>query len=257
MATATLEPKTDEQFLLRDVKIIGTRSRGLKGNIRREYPPQVLREAVPLFEGAPVCLDHDTNSLYGSRPYATRIGFIKNVRFDDSDPNDVGLRGDLQLNPHHALAESVQWDYSHESRKIGLSFFGDGPVQDGKVQKITIVKSVDLVQWPATNESLVESLAEDAAEAAEPEENPHEKRLAAVEASVADHHSRLAECENCLRECMGKAESIEMREKLGTVLSEVSELRKPKAVHIHPNLNKKPTEEDLKAFVRSITRKPL
>lgn len=234
----------DGGSILRNVRVIGRKSRN-----GREYPLPVLREAIPLFEGCLVNVDHDLSGR--NRSYEDNIGVLKNVREDAE-----GLMADLHLKPTHELYESIKWDYKHATKKIGLSFFGDGPVVNGIVTKIDSVTEVDLVLNPATAKSLVES--------EEPEEKPeapadkvdytkrehemvmgHDAKLVEHDEKLADHESKLAEC----MDSMKKAES-EMMGRLKSALAEIEMLSGKKAVHIHPDLKKRAA--DLDDFVQDI-----
>lgn len=136
--------------VIRGVKVLGAIS--ANGRI---YAPQALAEAVKLYEGRPVNIDHIDG---GRRSYRDRIGRIVGVRLDAD-----GIYGDLVVNPKHPLAEQLFWDAEHCPENVGLSHDAEGRTRlsDGKVivEAIKAVRSVDLVAEPATTKGLFEGLA--------------------------------------------------------------------------------------------------
>lgn len=137
-----------EQGILRDVSICGTRS--TNGRI---YPESVLRGAIGMYEGRRVRLNHHA----GNSDVRSRFGELRGVAFRDGK-----LRGDLHFLTKHPdadwLAEAVEKKY----QEIGLSHdvlaeydvLSDGTVQ---ITQIREVRSVDIVDGPATNRSFTES----------------------------------------------------------------------------------------------------
>ena len=104
--------------LIRGVKILGTESRN-----GRIYLPQAIRDAVPLYEGAKVNINHHQQQLSGPRDYRDRIGVIRNVSVREGD----GLFADFHFNPKHELAEQFLWDAEHAPENVGLFAQRDGP----------------------------------------------------------------------------------------------------------------------------------
>jgi len=151
------------QGVIRGVKILGIRSRN-----GREYLPQALSRAVPLYENAKVNVNHPKGPPDQVRDYQERLGVIRNVRFRP----DEGLFADLYFNPKHAVAEQLIWDAEHMPENVGFSHNvvartsrrGDRVV----VEAICRVQSVDLVADPATTSGLFEAAAQPASDPAAP-----------------------------------------------------------------------------------------
>jgi hypothetical protein len=141
-----------QRGVIRGVKILGTRSQN-----GRTYLAEAIGQAVPLYEGAKVNVNHAKGTPSGPRDYQDRIGVIRNVTVRA----DEGLFGDFHFNPKHALAEQLLWDAEHAPQNVGFSHNvqartarrGDTVV----VEAITKVQSVDLVADPATTRGLFES----------------------------------------------------------------------------------------------------
>ena len=139
--------------IIRDVKLLGLRSRN-----GRIYRPEALREAVPLYEGAKVNVNHPEGHPAAVRDYRDRLGVIRHVRYEENR----GLFGDLVYNPRHSLAEQLAWDAEHLPGNVGLSHNVLARVgSDGRqavVEAILQVYSVDLVADPATTSGLFEGV---------------------------------------------------------------------------------------------------
>jgi len=137
-----------ERSVIEGVKLLGLVSQN-----GRSYLKEAVARAVPLYEGAPVNIDHAN----GARSYADRIGSIHNVRVEQGGG---GLRGDLHFNPKHALAEQLLWDAQNSPSNVGLSHAIEARTsrRGGKVivEEILRVQSVDLVADPATTRGLFE-----------------------------------------------------------------------------------------------------
>ena len=136
-----------ERGVISRVKVLG----GTSAN-GREYPVATMRAAAPLYEGAPVNINHSS----GPRNYEDRVGHVVNVKIEGD-----GLRADLHFNPKHAIAEQLAWDAEHAPHRVGLSHVVTARTasRGGKiiVEEITRVQSVDLVADPATTGGLFES----------------------------------------------------------------------------------------------------
>ncbi|NLE39818.1 MAG: hypothetical protein GX621_17500, partial [Pirellulaceae bacterium] len=147
--------------VLRGVKVLGPRSRN-----GRTYLDEAMRQAVSLYEGAKVNVNHPKADPLAARDYRDRIGNLRNVVVRVGE----GLFADFHFNPKHALAEQLIWDAQHAPENVGFSHNvlartarrGDQTV----VEAITQVQSVDLVADPATTQGLFESVAKSAAEPA-------------------------------------------------------------------------------------------
>jgi hypothetical protein len=140
------------------VKVLGLESRN-----GRTYLPEALAQAVPLYEGAKVNVNHPKGGPQAPRDYQDRIGAIRNVALRAGE----GLFADLFFNPKHALAEQLAWDAEHAPENVGFSHnveartsrAGDRVV----VEAILRVQGVDLVADPATTRGLFEAVGDPAA----------------------------------------------------------------------------------------------
>ena len=137
--------------VIRGVKLLGLRSRN-----GRRYREDALRDAIGLYEGAKVNVNHPKGHPLSPRDYQDRLGVIRGVRFRVGE----GLFGDLHFNPKHTLSEQLVWDAEHAPQNVGVSHnvlarttrSGDETV----VEAITKVQSIDLVADPATTAGLFE-----------------------------------------------------------------------------------------------------
>ena len=137
--------------VIRGVKVLGLKSRN-----GRRYQETALAEAVKLYEGAKVNVNHPKGHPLSPRDYQDRLGVICGVQLRPGE----GLFGDLHFNPKHLLSEQLMWDAEHASQNVGLSHNvlahttrqGDETV----VEAITKVQSIDLVADPATTRGLFE-----------------------------------------------------------------------------------------------------
>ncbi len=144
-----------ERGVLTGVKILGPQSKN-----GRVYPLPTLQQAVALYEGARVNVDHASGAGANgsSRDYEDRIGAIHNVAC-----RPEGLYGDFHFNPKHRLVEQLLWDAEHSPANVGFSHNVLARTKrDGEqttVEEILQVQSVDLVADPATTLGLFESTA--------------------------------------------------------------------------------------------------
>lgn len=137
--------------VIRGVKVLGRKSSN-----DREYLPETIRRAVPLYEGAPVRVNHPDRPD-DQRKAEDTFGWLRNVR--------VGPSGDLYADLHylksHPMAERICESAERNSRLIGLSHNAEGEVERRGdrlvVTAIHEVRSVDLVADPATTTGLFES----------------------------------------------------------------------------------------------------
>jgi hypothetical protein len=138
--------------VIRGVKLLGLASRN-----NRRYREQALVDAVGLYEGAKVNINHPKGHPLSPRDYQDRLGVVRGVEFRAGE----GLFGDLHFNPKHMLSEQLVWDAEHAPQNVGMSHnvlartkrSGDETV----VEAITKVQSIDLVADPATTSGLYES----------------------------------------------------------------------------------------------------
>jgi len=137
--------------VLRGVKLLGLRSRN-----GRRYAEAALRQAIGLYEGSKVNVNHPVRDPLAPRDYRDRLGVVRNVRLEPG----AGLFGDLHYNPKHALAEQLAWDAENAPQNVGLSHNVLGRTRrdcgETVVEAITRVQSVDLVADPATTLGLFE-----------------------------------------------------------------------------------------------------
>jgi hypothetical protein len=142
--------------IIRGVKLLGLSSRN-----GRRYRENALVEAVGLYEGAKVNINHPKGHPLSPRDYQDRLGEIRGVQFRAGE----GLFGDLHFNPKHALSEQLMWDAEHAPQNVGLSHnvlartAREG--EETAVEAITKVQSIDLVADPATTAGLFEHSGRD------------------------------------------------------------------------------------------------
>ncbi|MEM9700859.1 MAG: hypothetical protein AAF907_00275 [Planctomycetota bacterium] len=154
--------------LIRGVALCGTESRN--GYV---YPESVLRAAAPLYEGAPVFLDHasappgpglhaasqpasGTNRGRSARDY---VGSVRSVRFENGR-----LRGDvaaLETEAGRTFLALAAGDADDAAPRVGMSHvvLAERTPDGSEVTAIREVLSVDAVAFPATVSRLRESLS--------------------------------------------------------------------------------------------------
>ena len=138
--------------VIKGVKIIGVESKN-----GYTYSLEALRDAVPLYEEAPVFILHP-NSLeksVGSRKLYDHFGSLRAIR---ERQNGKGLYADLHVKLSHPMADSVLDAVRRGEAKFGLSHNAtcDFNEHGTEVVKISAVNSVDLVDEPATTNNLFE-----------------------------------------------------------------------------------------------------
>lgn len=141
-----------ESGVIRDVRILGAESRN-----GRRYTEEAMRDAVGLYEGADVHIDHRLSEKDPQRGLWEAFGVLRNIRYVEADKS---LRGDLHYLKTHEATDKILERIERWPDTIGLSHeaYGDSR-RDGDVvvvDRITEVRSVDLVRDPATNKSLFE-----------------------------------------------------------------------------------------------------
>ena len=141
----------EETGLISGVRVLGA----ISSNARR-YKHSAMREAVGLYEGTAVYVDHP-ESADTPRKYGDHLGSLQNVRFQEN-----AIYADLQVNLEHPLAKKVLWDAKNRTPGVGLSHNADGVAaaestsSELVIGEIKRVRSVDLVASPGTNRSLFE-----------------------------------------------------------------------------------------------------
>jgi hypothetical protein len=165
--------------LIRGVKILGFHSRNPGSVLGKDfadlagydYDPSAIKQALPLYEGAPVNLDHleskrDGNGMRvpdGSRHVKQRFGKLQNVRVESD-----GAYADIRYLDNHPLTPMVLEAAEEMPDVFTMSHHAHGEVDRcngnggddsrGKVTKINQVHSVDLIaERPGTTTSLFES----------------------------------------------------------------------------------------------------
>jgi hypothetical protein len=160
--------------LIRGVKILGFHSRNPGSVLGKDfadmagydYDPSAIKQALPLYEGAPVNLDHleskrDGNGMRvpdGSRHVKQRFGKLQNVRVEAD-----GAYADIRYLDNHPLTPMVLEAAEEMPDVFTMSHHAHGDVDKGndsrgKVTKINQVHSVDLIaERPGTTTSLFES----------------------------------------------------------------------------------------------------
>lgn len=138
--------------VIRGVKILGASSKN-----GRDYSPQALREAAAIYEGLGVNTNHPNRATPNvSRTVEEGVGWLENVTVKPD-----GVYGDLNIIKSHPLAETLFEVAERKPDRFGLSHNAAGDVveRNGRriVESIKSVRSVDLVQNPATVHSLFES----------------------------------------------------------------------------------------------------
>jgi hypothetical protein len=145
---------------IRGVKLLGTKSAN-----DREYTQAALRNAVKLYDGKKVYLDHPDRERMGTeRKFRDWVGVIENPQYRSD-----GIYADIRLRKQSPLfAEVIEAAESFDG------FFGMSHVAAGRsrlengteiVEEIGDVFSVDIVTDPATNAGLFESVDADDVEA--------------------------------------------------------------------------------------------
>lgn len=141
-----------ENGVIRGVKILGKHSKN-----GRTYSDQALNDAVRLYEGVKVNVDHPSKD----RPNAERgfmegFGSLRNIRRKGD-----GVYGDLHFLKSHPSAEMICEAAERFPDQFGLSHNAEGQTHyEGSqliVESIESVQSVDIVGRPATNNGLFES----------------------------------------------------------------------------------------------------
>lgn len=151
------KPTVDrESGVIRGVRILGKVSKN-----GREYSEQALSEAATAYQGLAVNTNHPSRDKATSeRSVEDGFGWLESVAVRDG-----GVYGDLHVLKSHPMADRLFEAAERKPDRFGLSHNAQGELstRGGKriVESIKSVRSVDLVQNPATNRSLFESLDEE------------------------------------------------------------------------------------------------
>lgn len=141
-----------EAGVIRGVKILGSSSKN-----GREYGPQALKDAAALYENMSVNANHPSRSTpNANRTIEEGLGWLENVTVKPD-----GVYGDLNIIKAHPMANSLFEVAERNPSRFGLSHNASGEVtsRGGKmiVENIKGMRSVDVVQNPATVKSFFES----------------------------------------------------------------------------------------------------
>lgn len=194
-SVSCLESSKADGNVIRNVKCLGIYSKN-----GRVYPLEVMRKALPKYEGVVVNLDHKPNE---PRSVLERFGKIVNVRMGDD-----GIYGDLEYNPHHSYAKAFEYFAENQPDIIGLSHAAIAKTKlDHRsgvetVEDITELESVDLVANAATNKTLFESYTQILESMMK---KPGKKKLDEQTAPAAEVH----EAEVVQEEVVAEAEKVE------------------------------------------------
>ncbi len=197
--------------LIRGVKILGFHSRNPGSVLGKDfadmagydYDPSAIKEALPLYEGAPVNLDHleskrDRNGMRvpdGSRHVKERFGKLLNVRVESD-----GAYADIRYLDNHPLTPMVLEAAEEMPDVFTMSHHAHGEVDKGdngrgKVTQINQVHSVDLIaERPGTTTSLFESSPMD-------DDATINKGSAGKPPAATDGDSRDAFCQDVMNAC--------------------------------------------------------
>ena len=143
----------EDAGVIRGVKVIGVSSRN-----RRRYKEAALVEAIPMYEGSRVYIDHvrPDKSGSGERSVRDKWGELQNVRAIEG-----GLAADLHYLKTHPMSPMLIESARRFPKSFGLSHDANGEetTTSGvrEVVRINRVNSVDVVNDPASNKGLFES----------------------------------------------------------------------------------------------------
>lgn len=201
-----------ERGIIPGVKVVGFEAKN-----GRYYPPETLRSAVRLYEGAKVNIDHPpVSDPMRPRGVADRFGTLKSARFVEGS----GIHADLHFNPKHHLAEQVAWDAENQPSAVGFShnaMVKHGRRENGRlnIAEVISVKSVDLVADPATTKGVFESIQDP-----EPVE---EQEMDFSKLTLADLKTKRPDLVTALEgEQTSAQESEQLQEQLKAALEKVS-----------------------------------
>jgi len=135
--------------IVRGVKILGFHSQN-----GRVYDLNAVKDALHLYENAPVNRDHTTEAPL----FSDRLGWIENVKLEFD-----GVYADFRYNPNAEGIEAFLWFAENDGLgDIGFSHLVSGkytidPDGTERIIRIDRVKSVDIVANPATTKTIFES----------------------------------------------------------------------------------------------------
>ena len=184
--------------VIRGVKILGRVSAN-----GREYSTPALHQAARCYEGLGVNMNHpDRSHPHLERPVQDGFGWLEGVEVKAD-----GVYGDLHFLKSHAMAGPICEAAERRPDRFGLSHNATGNVveKDGQriVESIEQVRSVDIVQRPATTQGLFESTSDSTAATpilTDGQPDPAAELRAGVQALLDDAALSLAELVDSLTE---------------------------------------------------------
>ena len=228
--------------VIHNVKILGRKSEN-----GRTYSDRAIADAVKLYEGIDVNIDHPSRSKPGAeRGMAEWAGVLEGVT-ERAD----GVYGDLKLLKNHTLTPQLMEAAERMPGNFGLSHnaMGDvvGPKGKQVVESLGMVRSVDIVRSPATVAGLFESIEPD-----EPEtkEEP-DMALQTIREAIEEQYPTTAKAAFELLEAEGVAALVpgdaEMPEGGGSALDGVKQSLADEAVKVFldPNIDAKETGKQI------------
>lgn len=152
------------------VKVLGRYSRNSHGLTEAEngseYTPACMRAALAMYEDAKVRKNHPADR---ARPGAERdvddtVGVLRNVRVESDESGEPAVWADLHYNRAKPFSAELVEDVERGLGVYGLSHNAaakrerfDPASRRLVIEELAIVRSVDLVDKPATNRNLWES----------------------------------------------------------------------------------------------------
>jgi hypothetical protein len=139
--------------------VSGVRILGASSKNGREYSEAAMQQAATIYEGLGVNVNHpDRKQASMERGVGDGIGWLSGVKYI---PEQKAVVGDLNILKEHPLAGLLFEAAERNPKRFGLSHNAEGRMgtKGGKrvVESIESVRSVDIVQTPATNTGLFES----------------------------------------------------------------------------------------------------
>jgi hypothetical protein len=197
------------------VKVLGRKSLNAK-----TYTDAALDDAIRLFEGATVYIDHPAGSS-NARGYRERFAKLVGLA---KEPDGVYAK-ELRYNPSHALAEQFAWDVENNPTGFGLSINANTKrfrrERGGEVivEGIDAGHSVDLVDNPAT----VKGLREQTGATMEPLTDPAAPTDTAA-GDATDHKQHLIDAVSALAaELRDGADLADVRKKVAAILAMIDD----------------------------------
>jgi hypothetical protein len=138
--------------VIRGVRVLGRQSRN-----GREYSDRALAEAAALYQGIGVNLNHpERHETNRERPVEAGFGWLEAVEVKAD-----GVYADLHYLRSHPQAAVIVEAAQRNPKRFGLSHNAEGRLvrrgEKNVVESVEKVRSVDVVQNPATNSGLFES----------------------------------------------------------------------------------------------------